>query len=249
MKITIVGCSGSFPGPDSPSSCYLVEHEDSRILLDMGNGSLGSLQRYADIYAIDGVILSHLHVDHFIDLCSYYVALRYRPGGGSRIVPVWGPAETEQRLLAAYGADVDTDMTSELDIRQIMGSFIVGPFQIETAVMKHPVESRAIKVTAGGRSVVYSGDTGPDPQLAALAQGCDLALFEASFLSDGDNPTDLHMTGAEAGQLAAAAGAEQLLLTHLVPWNDTQQVLAEAQAHYPTAVLARPGLSITLDAS
>ncbi|MCB0922659.1 MAG: MBL fold metallo-hydrolase, partial [Actinobacteria bacterium] len=70
MKLTVVGWSGSFPGPDSPASCYLLEHEDARILLDLGNGSLGALQRYADIYAVDAVFLSHLHVDHCIDLCS-----------------------------------------------------------------------------------------------------------------------------------------------------------------------------------
>ncbi len=97
MKLTVVGCSGSFPGPESPASCYLIEHEGTRILLDMGNGSLGALQRYTDIYAIDAVVLSHLHVDHFIDLCSYYVALQYRPDGPADSVAVWGPTDTAAR--------------------------------------------------------------------------------------------------------------------------------------------------------
>ena len=41
MRLTVVGCAGSFPGPDSPASCYPVEHDGARILLDLGNGSLG----------------------------------------------------------------------------------------------------------------------------------------------------------------------------------------------------------------
>jgi ribonuclease BN (tRNA processing enzyme) len=246
MKVTIVGCSGSFPGPASPSSCYLVEHDDARILLDMGNGSLGHLQRFADIYAVDAVVLSHLHVDHFIDLCSFYVALRYRPQGPAPVVPVWGPEGTSDRLVTAYGLPSGTGMNGELDIRQIATSFEIGPFAIETARMMHPIESRAIRVTAGGRSLTYSGDTGPTPALAELARGSDLALFEASFVTGGDNPPDLHLTGAEAGEAAAAAGVGRLVLTHLVPWNSTERVLSEAAPAFPEAELARPGLSIEL---
>ena len=79
MKLTVVGCSGSFPGPDSPASSYLLEEEGYRAVLDLGNGALGALQRYASLDAVDAVLVSHLHVDHVIDLCSYYVARRYRP--------------------------------------------------------------------------------------------------------------------------------------------------------------------------
>jgi len=246
VQLTVVGCSGSFPGPDSPASCYLLEHEGSRILLDMGNGSLGALQRYADIYRIDAVVLSHLHVDHFIDLCSYYVALRYRPGGLEQRIPVWGPTDTEARLATAYGLAASTEITYGFDVRQIERSFAIGPFQITTAPMRHPVEARAIRVEAGGRSLTYSGDTGPTPQLSELAQGSDLALFEASFLSTADNPPDLHLTARQAAEHAAAADCGQLLLTHLVPWNDSAETLAEAQAVFPEARLASPGLTVAV---
>ena len=100
MKLTVVGCTGSFPGPDSPASCYLLEHEDARILLDLGNGSLGQLQRYADIYDIDAVFLSHLHVDHCIDLCSYYASttpmgrLRASRSSARKALPTAWPRRT-----------------------------------------------------------------------------------------------------------------------------------------------------------
>jgi ribonuclease BN (tRNA processing enzyme) len=61
VKLTIVGCSGSIPGPDSPASCYLVEHDGFRIVMDLGHGSLGALQRYIALTQIDAVVLSHLH--------------------------------------------------------------------------------------------------------------------------------------------------------------------------------------------
>lgn len=245
MELTIVGCSGSFPGPRSPSSCYLLEHEGHRIVLDMGNGSLGPLQRHTDIYDIRGVVLSHLHVDHFIDLASYYVALKYRPQGGGARVPVWGPADTSRRLTTAYGL-TGSGMDAELDFRTIQPRFEIGPFQITTMHVRHPIEANAIRVEAGGRSLTYSGDTGPHLALAEFARGTDLALFEASFLAGGDNPADLHMTGPEAATLADRAGAQRLILTHLVPWHPAEQILAEGRQVRPDAELAEPGLVVAV---
>lgn len=246
MRLTVVGCSGSFPGPDSPASSYLIEAEGTRIVLDMGNGSLGHLQKYVDIYSVDAVILSHLHVDHFIDLCSYYVALKYRPDGPAGRVPVWGPPDTRARLVSAYGLSSGSDMDGEFDVRALTTEFTVGPFTVSTSRMLHPVEAYAVRLSAGGRSITYSGDTGPTPRLAELARGTDLALFEASFVTHADNPPDLHLTGAQAAQLSADADAGRVLLTHLVPWHDVDHVREEALAVRPDVELAHPGLTIDL---
>src|SRR6266536_1241487 len=102
MRLTAVGCSGSFPGPGSPASCYLVEHEGFRLVLDLGSGALGPLQRHADLLDIDAVLLSHLHADHCLDLCPYVVYRRYHPDGPPPRLPVYGPRGTHGRLAAAY---------------------------------------------------------------------------------------------------------------------------------------------------
>src|SRR2546425_798448 len=81
MRLTVIGCAGSFPGPDSPASCYLLEAEGFRLLLDLGNGALGVLQRFAGLFSIDAICLSHLHADHCVDLGSYWVARQYTPDG------------------------------------------------------------------------------------------------------------------------------------------------------------------------
>ena len=81
MRVTVVGCAGSFPGPDSPASCYLLEAEGFRLVIDLGNGALGALQRYAGLFSIDAICLSHLHADHCIDLAAYWVARQYAPDG------------------------------------------------------------------------------------------------------------------------------------------------------------------------
>lgn len=246
MKLTVVGCAGSYPGPDSPASCYLLEHDDHRILLDMGNGSLGALQRHTDIYAVDAVLLSHLHVDHCIDVCSYYVARKYHPAGPASRIPVFGPAGTANRMAAAYGLPPKPGMHDEFNfLRHVPDATSIGPFTIETARVVHPVQTYAMRVSAGGRTLVYSGDTGPTPALIDIARGADVALFEASFLTGRDNPTDLHLTGAQAAEHAAAAGVNRLILTHLVSWNDTEQVRAEAAAVFRGELqVAHSGLAV-----
>ena len=118
-RLTVVGCSGSYPGPDSPASCYLLEAEHDgrtfRILLDLGNGALGQLHRYVDPLTIDAVFLSHLHADHCLDMCGYYVMRKYHPTGPQPRIPVWGPADTPGRLARAYDLPIDPGMTEEFD--------------------------------------------------------------------------------------------------------------------------------------
>ena len=245
----MVGCSGSFPGPDSPASCYLLEHEGTKILLDMGNGSIGSLQRYTDLYDLDAVLISHLHVDHFVDLCSYYVALKYRPAGPAGPVVVYGPADTGRRIAAAYGLRAPESLSEGFEVRDHEPQYRIGPFTITTSLMVHPVEAYGIRVSAGGASLAYSGDTGPTDRLVDLAKDADVALFEASFLEGADNPTDLHLTALEAAEHAQRAQAGQLILTHLVPWNDPQASLDEAAGHFDGPIsIAEPGLRITVPA-
>lgn len=246
MKLTVVGCSGSFPGPDSTASCYLVEHDGCAILLDLGNGSLGSLARFIDIYSVAAVVCSHLHIDHCADLCSYYVALRYRPDHVAQRVPVWGPPGIAGRMAAMYDLPEQPGMKAEFDFQELgSGPIQIGPFVITSTLVRHAVDNYALRVEAGDRTLVYSGDTGPCPELITAAAGADIALFEASFLEGNDNPCCMHLTGAEAARAAAAANVGRLVLTHLVPWNDSRRVLAEAVAAWPgETVLARTGMTL-----
>jgi ribonuclease BN (tRNA processing enzyme) len=111
--------------------------------------------------------------------------------------------------------------------------------------MMHPIEAYAVRLEAGGVSMVYSGDTGPCPELAELADGADLLLAEASFVDGEDNPADLHLTGRQAGEAAMAAGVSHLVLTHVPPWNDRETALAEARSAFDgTTSLATSGRSI-----
>ena len=238
MRLTVIGCSGSFPGPDSPASCYLVdtEHEGRtwRILLDLGSGALGTLHKYADPLGVDAVFLSHLHPDHCSDINGYYVMRKYHPDGRQPRIPVFGPKGTAKRMAEAYGLPSQPGMDNEFGFRVLdeTETIELGPFRISVAMVVHPVDAFAIKVSHGDSSMVYSGDTAPSTSLVQLAKGTNLLLAEASFREGADNPSQLHMTGKQAGEAAAEACAETLVLTHIPPWHDKQLALDEARPVY-----------------
>ena len=229
MRLTVIGCAGSFPGPDSPASCYLLEADGFRMLLDLGNGALGALQRHAGLDEIDAICLSHLHGDHCLDMNSYWVARTYAPDGRMPPIPVYGPAGTAGRLAAAQGTGLPQDMSAAFAFETLTpGTRRIGPFEITLDHVNHPVETFGFRISHGGRALAYSADTGESAALVGLARGADLLLCEASFAEGPANPPDLHLTGRQAGEHAARAGAGELVLTHLVPWNDQAVMLNEA---------------------
>jgi ribonuclease BN (tRNA processing enzyme) len=242
MRLTVVGCAGSFPSADSAASCYLLEAEGFRLVIDMGNGALGALQRYAGLYDIDAVCLSHLHGDHCLDLAAYAVARHYYPRDGPLPpIPVYAPPGARERLGPAFGL-VDDVLAERFTFRDlVVGRMALGPFRVTTAHMKHPVETFGFRVEHDGWTMAYSADTGENAALIELAQGVDLLLAEASLL-DGPGGLDVHLSARQAGQHAAKAGARELVLTHLVAVNDPELSLAQATEAYAGPLsLAAPG--------
>ncbi|MBX6750953.1 MAG: MBL fold metallo-hydrolase [Micromonosporaceae bacterium] len=231
MKLTVLGCAGSFPGPESACSSYLVEADGFRLLIDFGTGSLSGLQRYATIKSVDAIVLSHLHADHILDACSYVVVRRYAPDGPYPRLPLYGPAGTAARLAAAYGEGPLDDVYDFRELRP--GTLSIGPFTLTVDRVNHPVETYGMRVEHGGRVLAYSADTAPCEALLRLAHGADLFLCEASYPDGVQNPPDLHLTGREAGEAATKAGVGRLVLTHLVAaWCSEANVVDSASAAF-----------------
>lgn len=232
MKLTIVGCAGTFPGPESPCSSYLVEHDGFRLLVDAGNGSTGVLQRTTGLLDIDAVLISHMHGDHYLDLITYTYARRYHPSGMPECLPVHGPSDIEEHVAAAFGRPVRELLAEVYDFRPVAGPgrLEIGPFTVDMSGVNHPVETYAMRISAGGRTLAYSADSGVSDELVKVARESDVFLCEASYLEGEDNPPDIHLTGKEAAEHAARADVGRLLLTHLVPWGDPTRTLSEATA-------------------
>jgi ribonuclease BN (tRNA processing enzyme) len=245
MRLTVIGCSGSLAGPESPSSSYLVQEEsDGRtwnLLVDLGSGALGALQRHLSPDDIDAIVVSHLHPDHCIDLCGLYVWRRYNPDGtATERLPVHGPPGTAERLALMYHGLEDGGMTTQYDVSVVADAvpFIVGPFTVTPYAVNHPVETFGYRVEAGGAVLGFTGDTDDCDNLDLLLRGADLALMDSAFVDGRDDDVpNIHLTGSRAAAAALrAGGVRRLVLTHLPPWNDREVCRSQAAAVWPGEV-------------
>lgn len=248
MELTVIGCSGSFAGPASPASCYVLSAPDAEgrtwnIALDMGNGALGALQRHIHPRDLDAVLLTHLHPDHCFDIAGLYVILYYQPDPALAmrgLLPVFAPAGARTRLDRAYEPEDGPGMVGAFDYRDVAdgGVFAVGPFRVTAHAVRHPVEAYAYRIeiadpTGGDPFVLaYTGDTDTCDGVVEAARDADFFLCEAAFQEDRDTVRGIHLTGLRAGETAAKAGARRVVLTHIPPWTDPAVLLDEASRGY-----------------
>ena len=234
MKLTIIGCSGSVPGPEAGCSCYLVEHDGFRLLLDHGSGSCGPLMRYAAPESLDHIVISHAHADHYGDL----VSLAYHRGRAQAPpVRLIGPSDLPS-AISWLSRETGLYSFEPADV----GTTAAGPMSLRLARVEHgDLEAWAARVDDW---LCYTADTGPCEAIDELAAGCRVLLSAASGL-DGDYPRGAHLTARAAGELATRSGARLLVITHLRSWMDADAILAEA-ARYASCPVVRalPGLTV-----
>ena len=238
-----MGCAG-----------LLVQTGTTRIVLDLGPGTLPELRKHADFRALDAVIVSHMHVDHVLDLLALRHALAYNPVPAPAPIPVWLPPGGSEMLSAATapfdacdepGRFAATVQIAEYDPARPLP---IGDAVITFAPAVHYLPAWAMRVQApGGRDLGYTGDTGPAAPLAAFFRDVGVLVAEATLLEPGDEPVAARgsLTAAEAGALAAAAVAETLVLTHI--WEERGFASAREQAATTFSgriELASPGFTI-----
>jgi ribonuclease BN (tRNA processing enzyme) len=221
-----------------------VQHEaDGRtwnLLLDLGSGALGVLQRHLSPDHLDAVVLSHLHPDHCVDLCGLYVTRRYRPAGPlAHRLPVHGPTGTAERVAMMYHGLEPGGMDAQFDFDVVADAvpLTVGPFTVTPHTVNHPVEAYGYRVEAGGAVLAFTGDTDACDNLTPLLRNADLALLDSAFVDGRDHVRGIHLSGSRAAAAAVqAGGVRRLVLTHIPAWNDPQVCRAQAAAVWPGEV-------------
>jgi ribonuclease BN (tRNA processing enzyme) len=218
LKLTVLGCCGSYPGSGGACSGYLVRGAGTTLWLEAGSGTLANLQRHVGLHDVDAIVLSHEHPDHWSDIEGYHVACTsVLPRRG---VPVYAPAG-----LRDITHD-DTEPTFAWHTVTDRDSVDVGGMRLTFSRTDHGPETLAVRIDADGRSLGYSADTGPRWSLAALGSGLDLVLCEATFLRRDEGHLQ-HLSARQAGTSAREARAKQLVLTHIWPTVDPAQIQAE----------------------
>lgn len=255
MKLTILG--GSAAGPNTGQGCsgYLVEVGATRVVLDLGPGTLPQLRRHVDFRTLDAVVISHLHVDHVLDVVALRFALAYNPVPPARHLPLWLPPgglaflDRVAAAFAATGADAEF-FPDVFDAREYdpTAPLVLGAATLRFAPTVHYVPCWAIRIAAdNGADLGYTADTGPAADLDGLFRGVRVLIAEGGNPKPPSEPEGNHghLTAADAAVLATRVGAETLVLTHLWEEAGFETYRQQAAAHFAGRLeLARPGLQI-----
>jgi ribonuclease BN (tRNA processing enzyme) len=234
LTLTVLGCSGTYPGEGGACSGYLVRSPVASVVLDLGAGTLANLQQHVAIGDIDAVVLSHVHPDHWLDLPLLRNAMRYVLDIDG--LAVYGTAETWLMAEVIVGELPPTLRWHSIDESSVVE---VGDQVLRFSRTDHPVETLAVRVDASGRSLLYSADTGSGWDPGVVGADVDLMVCEAS-LEPAHEGWVQHLSARQAGKLARTLAAGRLVVTHVVPGVDpeTQRDLAEQAFGGPVELAA-----------
>jgi ribonuclease BN (tRNA processing enzyme) len=246
VELRVLGGCGAWPAAGQACSGYLLEHDGFRLLIDPGYAVLPRLLRHMDAAQVDAVLVSHGHPDHCADLNPLLRARSLRDDPGA-VLPVFALPGALDAVLAL---DRPGLLADAIDLRPFEAgeSFTMGPFAVATQALPHSVPNAGVRMTAGGRSMAYTGDAAPDPALVDLARDADVLLAEASFVDvvpGEDRPT--LSSARDAARQGTEAGVGTLVLTHLLPGTDRRRAASAARAEFDGPIrVARPGVTMAV---
>jgi ribonuclease BN (tRNA processing enzyme) len=273
------------PGRSQPANALVLGRDV--YLVDVGDGAVEQLAK-AGLQAmqVKAVFLSHLHFDHTGGLAAL-LGLRYQtyaPGP----LRIYGPPGTKalvdglvasMRPAAAAGYGLPgapvIDPASTVVVTEMADGATVtlGAMTVRAAKNSHysfapgsaedsRYQSLSLRFDLPGRSILYTGDTGPSPAVEKLGRGADLLVSEmidvpatmaaiARLQPDmpagqrdamAEHLTRHHLTPRQVGDMAKAMGVQQVVLTHLVIARADapaiERALAEIHQSFPGPVTA-----------
>lgn len=240
MELKIIGHWGGYPGVDGASSTYLLSKNDFHLVLDLGSGGLGKLQKYVSVTDINAVILSHFHADHVADVGVLQQALLVQSFLKENVRPLPIYAHKENEL--AFGQL--TDEFTEAKAYNPENTIKIGPFFIRFLRTKHSVPCFGMRITDGDSTIVYTADSAYQDEWIKFSKDADLFLAEANFYKGQDAAKAGHMTSEEVAIIAKKAQVKEVILTHLPHFGNHDQLLKETKEVFTGPVsLAKEGLT------
>lgn len=243
MKLKVVGYWGAYPEPDSATSCYIVSDNTSKIVIDMGSGSLSKLMKYENINKINDVIISHFHYDHFVDVYPLQFNSMIQQDIGNRKDPLniytpYDPLYSDTMNYKTFTKNILYNQGSVFNINGFITTFLK---------TNHVIDSYAVKLEKSGKTLVYTSDTAWSDELVEFSKNADLLISEASLFDEMKGKVEGHLTAGEAGKLAYLSNVKKLLLTHFPHFGVIGLLKKQASKYYKKEIiLAEENLSIEL---
>lgn len=233
MELTILGASGTWPTADTATSGYLVQEDGFNLWVDAGTGTLANLQQHIELPDIHGILISHEHPDHFVDLYPCFYARHYGELGEPGL-PVFVPTGFTQKLADLVSIDSQVVMRTTFAFTEVAPGqgFELGPFRVQTEPMAHlGLPALGFRISSNGSVLAYTGDTGPTHHVEELAREADVLLSEATW-QDRDDLLPFHLSSRQAAIHAREAGAAELVLTHIWPTLDHEVSVEQAAEEF-----------------
>jgi ribonuclease BN (tRNA processing enzyme) len=252
MKLTVLGCGTYLPDPQRGAPGFLLQHGETKLLVDSGSGTLQRLGRAGvDPVALDALCYTHRHVDHCADLAAIVFHIKHQPSPARlRDLPIWAAEGFEahlEALQAAFEGALDPAhfdlLVHELPSDAPGHAELPGRLVLDTQPANHKAGALHLRFTSpDGVTVAFSGDTGPSEALEQLAAGADLFVCECALPPHESFPG--HLTARDVAAVVAAARPRRVVLTHLYPRHDVQADLDTVAATGVPTVLAHDGLEL-----
>jgi ribonuclease BN (tRNA processing enzyme) len=247
VRLNVLGAGPAYTDrQDAAGASYLVTLDGTSLLLDLGQGSFPRIFPHVHPTALDAVVVSHLHPDHFIDLVPlrHYLRYEFEPPRHARVI---GPRELGDRLDALHA---EPGFTAEALDCEVLGTARreIGSLSLEAALVTHTDESYAMRVAGpAGAGLVYSGDCGRALDLAPLIRPGDTLLTEVAFGPGPVPPGVMHLDGPAVGELAAATSPGRILLTHVLADRDLDATIGSIKARWDGPIeFVWPGVALHL---
>lgn len=222
VTVTILGSADAFASGGRAQAGYLVESGGKNFMLEAGPGLLGALKKAGiSPAALDFVIVSHLHGDHFAGLPFLFLEYMYESRLRKTVV-IAGPPKLEERtwkLTRTMFPRIDVDTA-----RRRIKFMVLKPGErtrlgraarLSAIRSPHtsPDISLSVKLETGGKTIVFSGDTGWNEELVDFSQGADLMLCECTYYES--DHFQFHINYPQLRSNRGRFRVGRILLTHL----------------------------------
>lgn len=247
MKLVLLGTGTLYPEPNRASAGVAVVHEDEVYLFDVGRGVLSRMAEcQLDPLALKYVHVTHLHPDHTCDLVPLMFAMNYGTHPlRTEPLHVTSPEGFHNLFEHLRRAWRWVEPKFPFHVREAEeGEFEEGPARLRTVFLEHgSMANLGYRIEIEGKSVAYTGDTGPNDELLSLARGVDILVAECAF-SDAKAEA-AHLSPTRLGQIASAAECERLVITHLYPETHPADVEESVKRSYGgEVVIATDGMTL-----
>jgi ribonuclease BN (tRNA processing enzyme) len=220
VRVLFLGTGAAFSAGGRHQAAYLINGPEGSLLLDCGSSFLAALKSHnLKSNPIDAIFISHLHGDHFAGLPFLFLHST-EVERRIKLLTIIGPEGVERRVMQLYGAmypdSVEEPLPFPLEFieAQARKQLIAGGMKIKPFHVPHQTKppSFGCEIEAGGRRIVYSGDSGWTEKLLVHTQNADLFICECTYF---ETQVATHINYLQISQNLGRFGSKRIVLTHL----------------------------------